>query len=106
MVHVGVAMYYHMNKKYISEQLCENRNNPSKHCKGHCYLSKQLEKADEGEKKQSSQILKEKEELVSENNYSETKMYSPSAIIKKFHSSKLRIYVSDFKNELVKPPNT
>lgn len=35
---------YNVNQKYISQQLCENRNMPAMHCNGRCYLSRQLEK--------------------------------------------------------------
>ncbi len=64
LVNVGIGVYYNLNKAYISKQLCENRNNPKLHCEGHCYLSKQLKKAEEGENRSQSQLLKEKEEVV------------------------------------------
>ncbi len=64
LVNVGIGVYFNLNKAYITQKLCENRNNPSAHCDGHCYLSKQLKKAEEGETKNQSQTLKEKEEVV------------------------------------------
>jgi len=37
------------NQRYIANQLCVNRNNPNSACKGHCFLSKQLDKEDKPE---------------------------------------------------------
>ncbi len=65
LVNVGVSMYYHLNKAYITKQLCENRNNPAKHCNGHCYLSKQLKKVEEREKQQSQMLKDKQEEMIS-----------------------------------------
>lgn len=30
------------NETYIAKELCINKNNPSAHCNGHCYLNKEL----------------------------------------------------------------
>jgi hypothetical protein len=60
---VSIVAYYHINKQYITEKLCINKNKPSVGCNGHCYLSKQLKKAEEGERKQLN-ILKEKDEIL------------------------------------------
>ena len=38
---------YQINKAYIAEALCENRDKPQMHCDGKCYLSKQLKKAND-----------------------------------------------------------
>ena len=63
LVNVSIVAYYHINKQYITEKLCINKNKPSVGCNGHCYLSKQLKKAEEGERKQLN-ILKEKDEIL------------------------------------------
>src|SRR3954470_4553442 len=62
-MNVGIGVYYHLNKAYITRQLCENRSNAKMHCNGHCYLARQLKKAEEKENK-SMQIIKEKDELI------------------------------------------
>lgn len=64
LVNVCIVAYYHVNKEYITQKLCINKNNPSAHCNGHCYLGKQLKKAEEGERKQLNNILKEKDEVL------------------------------------------
>lgn len=38
---------YQINKAYIAETLCVNRDKPQMHCDGKCYLSKQLKKAND-----------------------------------------------------------
>lgn len=102
---LGVVAYYQLNKTYITEKLCENKSNPKLHCNGHCYLTKQLKKAEEGEQKQASKILKEKEDFV----YNKTEQlpvaYIPSikeldllSSVKVFHST-------DFRVKLMKPPS-
>jgi hypothetical protein len=42
-----------MNQANISKTLCENRNQPKKHCDGKCYLKKQMTK---DEKKDKSSV--------------------------------------------------
>ncbi|MCK0189814.1 hypothetical protein [Arenibacter sp. F20364] len=42
---------YAVNYDYIVENLCENRDTPSMHCDGKCYLAKQLAKESEGSDK-------------------------------------------------------
>jgi hypothetical protein len=76
-VNVGIGVYYHFNKQYISAKLCENRHNPGLHCNGHCFLSKQLKKAQDGESKSQSQLLKENEELIAEFNYNTPLLFFP-----------------------------
>jgi len=46
-----IVLSFNINRSYISQNLCENKNNPvAPHCKGKCYLNKQL---DEDSKKDS-----------------------------------------------------
>jgi len=33
---------FELNQQYIAKELCVNKTNPSTHCNGHCYLSRQL----------------------------------------------------------------
>lgn len=42
-----------MNQAKIAKTLCENRNQPKKHCDGKCYLKKQMTK---DEKKDKSSV--------------------------------------------------
>lgn len=40
---LGVVVSYEINKVYITQVLCENRDQPELQCKGQCALSKQLQ---------------------------------------------------------------
>ena len=40
---------YTLNKKFIAEKLCVNKNKPALKCGGHCFFMKQLQKANENE---------------------------------------------------------
>jgi hypothetical protein len=42
----GAVAYYRINRDYIAENLCVNRDKPMLNCNGQCYLAKQLQKAD------------------------------------------------------------
>lgn len=39
---VAVIVRFQWQKEYIVENLCVNRQNPSAHCDGKCYLARQL----------------------------------------------------------------
>jgi len=39
-----VLVDYSLNKNYIANVLCVNKNKPKMHCNGKCYLKKQLKK--------------------------------------------------------------
>lgn len=45
-VKTGVLAWYHLNKTYISQELCENRAMPEMHCDGKCILAQKLKKAE------------------------------------------------------------
>ncbi|HXH18682.1 MAG TPA: hypothetical protein VNJ07_06325 [Chitinophagales bacterium] len=45
----GLVGYYYLDQSRIAATLCENRDKPFMHCKGKCYLKKQLKEADDSE---------------------------------------------------------
>jgi hypothetical protein len=49
---------FEMNRSYIAEELCINRNRPELHCNGKCYLMNKLKQAQDKEQKQEHQFLK------------------------------------------------
>ena len=73
------------------------------HCNGHCYLSKQLKKAEEGESK-STQIMKEKEEIISNSSAELPGTYFPVFCVTEIKGFTSVLYVSDNATELLKPP--
>ena len=66
MINVGIEVYYQLNKQYISQQLCINKNQPQLHCNGHCYLVKQLKAVEHRERQSQSGILKGANEIMTE----------------------------------------
>lgn len=44
---------YILNKEYIAENLCENKDKPKLNCHGQCHLKKEVEKVSEQEKETS-----------------------------------------------------
>ena len=103
MVNVGIGVYYHLNKTYIAKQLCINKNNPSLHCNGHCYLSKQLKKAEEGERK-STCTLNQKEEIISNETFASVLNYYPAYSVTYYTQYISPVPLSGNYNALVKPP--
>ncbi len=103
-VNVGIGVYYHLNKAYITQKLCENKNKPALHCNGQCYLSKQLKKAEEGEQKQAQSIAKEKEEIISNEVKALPGNYYPAFAVTIFRISNTWLYTSDNEYSLLKPP--
>lgn len=57
-------MDYKINYDYISKELCINRDKPMSMCHGKCYLTKQLQKATEQEKKHAADVNKEKSDVL------------------------------------------
>lgn len=101
---MGVVAYYELNKSYIAEQLCENKNNPKLHCNGHCYLTKQLKKAEEDEQKQASKISKEKEDFIYNEAQQLPLVYIPAFKELLFVSKPVMFHSADFRDALMKPP--
>lgn len=60
---MGIVMYYQANKAYIAKVLCVNKNRPSLHCDGKCYLAKKLKAAEEKEQKQTTERLEKMPEI-------------------------------------------
>jgi hypothetical protein len=54
---------FHIHKKYIASELCENRNRPMLHCDGKCVLSQKL-KAQEKQQEDAGIVLSEKFEII------------------------------------------
>ena len=61
---VFIVLDYQANKNYIAEFLCVNRNKPELHCEGHCYLKKELKKAEQAENQSADQNQKLKLDIT------------------------------------------
>jgi len=59
---IGIVAHYTLNKDFIAEVLCINKDKPKLNCNGKCYLAQKLKEAEEKENK-SSQVKAEVEIL-------------------------------------------
>lgn len=105
LVNVSIGIYYQINKEYISQQLCENKNNPQLHCNGHCFLSKQLKKAEAQGQKQAQKILKEKVEIIADKNMSAANKLHLVFISSEFPPYIHQLPLPEFYRSPLKPPN-
>ena len=48
-----VLICFELNKRYIAENLCENRAKPELKCNGKCFLQKKLKETEDNEKNNS-----------------------------------------------------
>lgn len=54
---------YYLNKDYIAQNLCENKDKPQKHCEGKCHLQKQLKEDEKKEQTPPFRNFKDKNEI-------------------------------------------
>ena len=74
------------------------------HCNGHCFLVKQLKKAEKNEKQQS-QILKEKDENVLKNEHPVVAVYFPDYQITIIYPREVSPYHFQYAQDTVEPPS-
>ena len=53
-----VLAWYQVNKTYIAQKLCENRNKPKMHCNGKCQLRKKMQLLEQESSSKSSAPVK------------------------------------------------
>lgn len=88
---------FEVNKKYIAEKLCVNKDKPKMQCNGHCQLKKKL---DQEEKNQNSAPVNQKEgfEISFCNSIESAKFYNTDLILVLF-----TFYNSTLHNQSVQP---
>ena len=101
-----VLAWYQVNKTYIAQKLCENRNKPKMHCNGKCQLRKKMQQLEQESPSNSSVPVKiDKiailEFLLPENQAS---LNNPFSILKKPIIFYDKQYTFSFSNYLLKPP--
>ncbi|MDZ7402920.1 MAG: hypothetical protein ONB41_02270 [candidate division KSB1 bacterium] len=50
------SVQYMLNKAYIAQTLCENKNKPELQCEGKCHLAKEITKANDAGEKESKPV--------------------------------------------------
>ena len=53
----SMVMFYQVNRQFIAQNFCVNKDKPKLNCNGQCYLAKQLKKQEEKETKSNSEKL-------------------------------------------------
>lgn len=61
---LGIVAWYEINKDYVADVLCINKDKPELNCKGKCYLKKQLNKTDEQQNSQDGKVVDTKIEIA------------------------------------------
>lgn len=64
LVKLGILTWYEINKQYVADKLCENKNKPQLNCNGKCYLKKQLKKADANSDSNKSTTSNERMDML------------------------------------------
>lgn len=101
-----VLAWYQVNKTYIAQKLCENRNKPKMHCNGKCQLRKKMQQLNQESPSNSSVPVKiDKiailEFLLPEN---QATLNNPFSILKKPIIFYDKQYTFSYSNYLLKPP--
>ncbi len=95
MLKVYVFASWQINREYIAQTSCENRNNPNSNCAGSCQLVKQLEATEGEEKPFTPPVSIEKIELSS--------FTTPSSVDKLQEDSDDKLIYFRTSDKLVKP---
>ena len=53
-----IYLNYYLNKDYIANTLCKNKDKPKMHCEGKCHLNKQLEQDEKNKDTPNNSIKK------------------------------------------------
>jgi hypothetical protein len=82
---LGVITYFHLNREYIAEVLCINKEKPITMCYGQCFLNRSLDPAndtaaDEGTMPVGKQQVDLPIFLISESNYRFAKTLEPDKL--------------------------
>lgn len=103
---LGIVIDFKINRDFIAEVLCINRDKPMVMCYGTCYLSDKLEKSEEQERKQAPIGKKEQHEVV----YSFFETLPDYLPLKQFRVIKLKpsyrkgYHGFDFVRDIFHPP--
>lgn len=105
--------YFYINQAAIIEMECENKDRPEMNCNGNCFLSKQLEKADQELAQKKSERSKSLDNLKKAENslYMPTPVFGVSTLlIVTNQDSDLSMYQDpydfDFCSKILQPPRS
>ncbi|MFT3823033.1 MAG: hypothetical protein QM731_03900 [Chitinophagaceae bacterium] len=99
-----ICLQFAMNRDYIINNLCENRDKPSVHCNGKCLLNKHLAKAHDAN---DSQNQKGASATVFIDYVTDVPSYSltrPAILTQSFYSSQSTAYTAGYPDNIFHPP--
>ena len=98
---------YQINKKYIAEVLCENKDKPKMHCNGKCHLKKQLKKANNQETGSELPVLpSSKTEQLTTLLFEKKHSFLKLIYLKKIITTYIENYQFLFEKNIFHPPKS
>jgi len=103
---LAISVGFDLNRKYIADHLCENRNRPWMHCDGKCYFMRKIRQAEENEKKQGTKDNFDRLEVTFFQTVHEFEFQNPAyAIQVQFNVTDYRYWYSNpIVKGIFKPP--
>lgn len=98
-----VIFSYHLNKGYITENLCVNKAKPEMQCNGKCHLKKELKESEESASK-NPVSLKQFNELFLACGYSSSDFLKPAVLVTSVAISSFEFVYSDPCKDIFHPP--
>ena len=102
---VSIYVDFKIHQDFIIEMFCINKDKPLVMCSGSCYLADKLEKADEGQKKESPVKIELRNELVYYQISENKKNIDPDdSVLNRFPSTTQWFKPSDHLDKIFRPP--
>lgn len=77
-----VVAGFELNRKYIAQNLCENRNRPEMHCNGKCVLAKKMKDVEQKEQRDEQNNQRQRlQEVIDQNNLI---VFFPAVLLRTF----------------------
>ncbi|MDX2001892.1 MAG: hypothetical protein SFW35_05655 [Chitinophagales bacterium] len=92
---------YQVNKSYIATVKCENRDKPTMHCNGKCYLKNQLKQEEEKRKEENVELNKFYLDWISERHTTHLSISSTDLV---FIFPQYLLYTSTYVTSPIDPP--
>ena len=102
---IGIVTYFNINRDYIAQVLCINKEKPMTMCYGNCFLKRNLKVGGENEKSTvpvSKIVIEAPSFIVSEFNYSFSQSATPLAFL---YGRYYSIELSGFPSTIFHPPS-
>ncbi|RQP18770.1 hypothetical protein [Parapedobacter defluvii] len=97
-----ITAAFELNRPYIAEYLCINKDKPMLHCDGKCYLARKLKEAEEKEKKSEKESLKISYQPASV--VEKTVLTFPASAIEKHETTDLPFHLPSRPAKIFHPP--